>query len=132
MRIGEKAPTPYSPDHNYNKDMKKAQKHLENIIKGSYHAGQMQHMGGVASLVGYLDDAQYGYGRKVKDELIKVLDLFYKYHETEHAIYKLFGADLLRHATDMTESMEDGDDKMNAIGFLGFVVDYVQQFDRSI
>lgn len=126
MHTEYRHPAQYSPPQDYLQDKKKAEKHLKEVLKGSYHKGQLQHMGGIASFAEKLEHMHYGQGCKVKKELQCALKFMYFYFVTGHDIYKYFAEDAFKLAKHMYEDMDDHEDKDSVKNYLDAIKEYME------
>lgn len=131
MRTEYSHPAPYSPSQDYMKDKKKADKHLKDITNGKWHAGQAQHMGGVASLSEHLEKKHYGECCEVKKCLRHCLEMMYFYAQTSHDIYKVFAEDCFMKAKEMVKHIDEVEDKEHAEHYLDMIKDYMSDQGMS-
>lgn len=126
MRTECPHPTPYSPQQDYMSEKIRADRHLRSIVEqGKIHKGQYQHLGGVASWSQHLEKTFYGENRKVKDVLVKVLELMFYHEQSKQPIYRLFAEEQFMYAERLCQMITDAEDRTDAQCYLDRVEDYM-------
>jgi len=125
MRSDYHAPPRPTRTHDYKANKHKAQTHLDGMIRKPHHAGQAQHMGGVAALIGHLDNLHYGESHMVLTELKEAMDYIVHYKNTGDAIHKFFAELEIDHARDMASHIQDAHDRKRATYFVDCVIEYL-------
>lgn len=132
MRTEYEHPAKYSPLYDYKADRDKVEEHLDQCLQGKWHEGKIQHLGASAMLAEHLEDEYYGESFEVKCELREVLSLLFKYLQSQHAIYKFFAEDLMRHVETLYDDIDDEDDKEHARVFVEYVREYLMEMPDPV
>ena len=106
-------------------DANKIRDHMHKMLSSNYHAGQMQHMGGTASLINHLDNEAHGEAHNVKKELKGALDYLYYFATTGHPIYRYLAEDKLEHIHMICESITCPKERAHAMYFLEITREYM-------
>jgi len=112
--------------HDYNADSRKFRGHLNGMIRQKPHPGQAQHMGGVASLVNYMDAMHRGESHAVLKELKEAMDYLVHFRLTGDHIHKFFAGLEFERAKELLEEIHCKDEKARAQYYIDCVHEYMQ------